>query len=263
MPERNPLIQCVCPTDAATFFASPRQRLRTERTGLKTAMNRMVPHLLALKLAVVTLLAAQQVGLEEILERMDQQGKNMESMKAGIQQKKWTEILEEFDEGESGTFLFWRAGDELYIRKDIDIPQINHLVIAEGELVFYQPAIKQAQRYQMGSNKDKAEFLLLGFGGDRGALKEAYTVSLLREEQLGSGKAYVLELVPKSENVTAYFSRILLWVDGESWLPVQQRLIEPTGDFLQVEFSDIEVNPRLSRADFKLKIPKDVRIVGQ
>jgi len=226
-------------------------------------MNRTVPHLLVLKLAVVTLLGAQQVGLEEILERMDQKGNKIESMKAGIQQRKWTEILEEFDEGESGTFLFWRVGDDLYIRKDIDRPQVNHLVIAGGELVFYQPAIKQAQRYNLGTNKDKAEFLLLGFGGDRGALKKAYNVSLLREEPLGSRKAYVLELVPKSENVSAYFSQIQLWVDGESWLPVQQRLIEPTGDFLQVEFSDIEVNPRLSNADFRLKIPKDVRIVGQ
>ncbi|HUV13672.1 MAG TPA: outer-membrane lipoprotein carrier protein LolA [Acidobacteriota bacterium] len=202
-----------------------------------------------------------QITLDEILENMDRVGADLKSMRAGLQQKKWTDILEEYDEGESGRFLFLKDKQGIYLRKDIDDPTTNFLVIKEGTVLFYQPSIKQAQEYKMGRHKDKAEFLLLGFGSDQATLAETYDISFKGEEEIGGQKTYQLELKPKSEQVAAFFSRIELWIDGEKWVPIQQKLVEPTQDHLLIRFEDLELNPKLSKGDFNVKLPKDVRVI--
>ena len=73
---------------------------------------------------------------------------------------------------------------------------------------------------------------------------------------------YSLELVPKSDKVSAYFSTIVIWIDSALWVPVQQKLMEPTEDFILISFQDIQLNPKMRKSNFKLKLPKDVKIVG-
>jgi outer membrane lipoprotein-sorting protein len=202
-----------------------------------------------------------QITLDEILKNMDRVGADLRSMRAGLEQKKWTDILAEYDDGESGRFLFLKDKKGVYLRKDIEVPTTNFLVIKEGTVLFYQPLIKQAQEYKMGRHKDKAEFLLLGFGSDQGAMAEAYEISFLGEEEIDGRKSYQLELKPKSEQVAAFFDRIVLWIDGEKWVPIQQKLVEPTQDHLLIRFQDLELNPKLSKGDFNVKLPKDVRVI--
>lgn len=200
--------------------------------------------------------------LEEILNRMDRAGESLRSMSADIEQRKWTDILQEFDRGQSGRFLFLKERDEVYLRRDIQKPSVDSLVIREGQVTYYQPGIKQAQQYQLGRHRDKAEFLLLGFGSDKDALKEAYDIRLVGREKVDEHDVYRLELAPKSGQVAAYFPLIVLWIDTERWLPIQQQLVEPTQDYLLIRFRGIQLNPRISRSDFDLKLPRDVRIIA-
>lgn len=200
-------------------------------------------------------------SLEQILARMDEAGQRLKGMTATLEQKKWTEILGEYDAGERGTFSFLREGDKVMLRKDIQSPTVNSLVIRDGLVTFYQPSLKQAQEYRLGQHGDKAEFLLLGFGSNREALKEAYAIAYLGEEKLGDLVTHKLELKPKSEKVAAFFTRILLWVDPARWIPVRQLLEEPTGDHLRIDFSEIQINPKLSRSNFDIKLPREVRVI--
>jgi outer membrane lipoprotein-sorting protein len=200
--------------------------------------------------------------LEEILNRMDRAGESLRSMSADIEQRKWTDILQEFDRGQSGKFLFLKERDEVYLRRDIHSPSEDSLVIREGQVTYYQPGIKQAQQYQLGRHRDKAEFLLLGFGSDKEALKEAYDIRLVGREKVDELEVYRLELAPKSGQVAAHFPLIVLWIDTEQWLPIQQQLVEPTQDYLLIRFRGIQLNPRISRSDFDLKLPRDVRIIA-
>jgi outer membrane lipoprotein-sorting protein len=204
----------------------------------------------------------QSLTLEQILTKVEQRGNDLRSMSSKITQKKWTDILEEFDQGESGRFYFLKKSGKVYLRKDISQPQNNSLVINEGKVTFYQPGIKQAQRYDLGRNKDKAEFLLLGFGSNKQVLKEAYNIRLLGREKVRDSETYVLELTPRSETVSAYFPQIVLWVDPQTWVPIRQKLVEATQDFLQIDFEDVQLNASVPESQFTLKLPKDVRIVG-
>ncbi|MGH9340154.1 MAG: LolA family protein [Acidobacteriota bacterium] len=207
--------------------------------------------------------AAPQSSLEEVLSRMDQAGSSLRSMKAEISQRKWTDILEEFDEGETGLFYLLRDKGQIYLRKDIQAPQANSLIIADGEVLFYQPRIRQVLKRSLGQSNQKAEFLLLGFGSDKQALKQAYKISLIGREEMDGHQTYVLELIPRSDRVSAFFTKIVLWVDSERWIPVQQKLVEPTRDYLLFHFQDIQLNPNISKSRFELKTPKGVKVVGQ
>ncbi len=208
------------------------------------------------------LLPVAEPTLDEVLANMEARGARLQAMKADIVQKKWTDLLGEFDAGESGTFLFLKKDGQVYLRKDILLPRPNHLVVADGKVVFFQPGIKQAQIHQLGGNKDKAEYLLIGFGTSRSSLEKAYRIRLLGREAVESKDTVMLELTPRSDQVSAYFSKIVLWIDTETWVPVQQKLVEPTDDFLLATFRQIVLNPKLSKSDFELKLPKDVKIVG-
>ena len=207
-------------------------------------------------------MASQSLTLEEILTRIDQRGSTLRSMSSSINQKKWTDILEEFDQGESGRFDFLKDGDKIYLRRDIVKPQRNSLVVRDGEVLFYQPKIKQLQRYDLGQRRDRAEFLLLGFSSNKKALQEAYDIRLGEKEMIEDRETYPLELTPKSEQVSAHFSQIVLWIDVELWVPIQQKLVEPTRDYLLIRFDDIDLNPKITKSRFDLKIADDVQVVG-
>ena len=207
--------------------------------------------------------ASSSLTLEDILKKVDERGKNLRSLSATLFQKRWTDILEEFDAGEEGLFYFLKKKGMAYIRKDIVRPQQNFLVIRKGEVLFYQPKIKQVQRYSLGNNRDKAEFLLLGFGSRAKSLTEAYRIRLLSTDKIANHEVYTLELVPKSGEISAYFSKIILWIDPRLWVPIRQKLVEPTRDFLLIEFKDILLNPGVPESKFNLRFPKGVKILGQ
>ncbi len=193
---------------------------------------------------------------------MEQKGAGLNTLTASISQKKWTDILEEFDTGEKGRLSFLKKNGKVFLRRDITQPQESNLVISDGKVIFYQPRIKQAQRYNLGQNKDKAEFLLLGFGSNRAAMKEAYNIRLIGQEKIGNRSTYLLELSPKSQKVSAFFSQIVLWVDSERWIPIRQKLVEPNRDYQLIDFDEVQLNAPVKEATFDLKLPKGVSVVG-
>ncbi len=230
---------------------------------LQISNRRICAVALAIAFAVLpAVFGAPTPTLDQVLGHIEKRGAQLKSMSAGITQKKWTDILGEYDAGESGTLLFLKQDGKVYIRKDISSPVANHLVINDGRIVFYQPGIRQAQVHEMGGNKDKAEFLLIGFGTSRRALEEAYEIKLVGAEKVAGKETVAIELTPRSDQVSAYFKKIVLWLDTSTWVPIQQKLVEPTEDHLLVSFDQIKLNPKLSKSDFELKLPKDVHLVG-
>ncbi|MBI2820683.1 MAG: outer membrane lipoprotein carrier protein LolA [Acidobacteria bacterium] len=197
---------------------------------------------------------------DDVLKRMEAAGGKVTNFSTAINQKKWTAILKEFDREETGTLWYLRTKEGAYLRRDIVSPGNNVLVIANGEVILYEPRIKQAQKYELGNKKDKAEFLILGFGPANRSLSDTYHIDLLGEEKIDGKTTYMLQLRPKSERAAAYFSQIVLWVAEELWLPIQQKLVEPNGDYLLIKFSHLKLNPGVDKNKFKLKLPKGVQV---
>ena len=106
------------------------------------------------------------------------------------------------------------------------------------------------------------QYVLLGFGTRSEALQKAYDVKLTGEDQLDGKKVYLLELTPKSDDVKHQITKIQMWIDSASWLPLQQKFFETgSGDYIQFHYTNIIKNFKIPDSRFKQDWPKDVNHV--
>jgi outer membrane lipoprotein-sorting protein len=60
--------------------------------------------------------------------------------------------------------------------------------------------------------------------------------------------------------VAAQLSKIDLWINEESWFPVQQQFFEPSGDYMTARYSDIQVNRGIPPSEFRLRVKGAKRV---
>ncbi len=208
-----------------------------------------------------TLQGQTPVPLDTVLERMEAVGREFRNLEADIERTKVVVIVDDHSTS-SGKFYFARRGDTSRIRMTIEKPARQELLIDKGMLQMYFPRINQVQVADLGENQDKAEFMAIGFGQSSADLLKYYDVTLAGEESIDGIATSILDLKPRSADFSAIFSNIRLWIDQERWIPLHTKLTEAGGDYLDVRFSNIKINGRLSNSVFELKLPKDVQRIG-
>lgn len=198
--------------------------------------------------------------LNEVLAKMEEVGKSFRSMQANMERTKVTVLVDDkYTDG--GNVYFTRRGSDSRIKIDITKPEQQHVLIDQGKALLYFPKLKQVQEYFLGKNQDKAEFLLIGFGQSNENIKEYYNAAVVGEEVLDGKNTTILELQPKSAQVSAMYRKIRLWMDEERWIPIQTRLTEASGDYMIVKFTNIKMNLKIPESVFDLKMPKDVQVI--
>ncbi len=236
--------------------------------GIILLMKAKVPRLHRIAICLFWLGAlpaiAQQgpdVELDRVLRQMGEAGGRFVSFQADFVQRKYTAILRDFDHPETGEFIYSRAKDgSALLRQEVRQPGSKILTIKGGTAVVYQPMLKQAQVVSLGKNRDKAEYLALGLGQSPAKLKETFEIRYAGTETIDGAKCSILILQPKSSAAAAFFSSITLWIKAGSAVPIQQKLMEPNGDYLMVKFSGEKLNLRIADGKFEQKLPKDVEI---
>jgi len=223
-----------------------------------------------LALVVCVCLALQGFGaaqskedeeLNQVLRQMETAGKNFRNFSAKFSQKKYTVVLKEFDTPESGIFLYARGKDgTALLRQEVTVPAPRILTIKGGVATIFQPRIKQAQVVNLGKNKDKAEYLAMGIGQSPAKLKETFELTFLGMESVNGTSCSAVQLKPKSSAAAAYFSSITLWIKKSSGTPIQQKLQEPNGDYLLVNFMEEKLNTKIPDSKFEQKLPPDTDI---
>jgi outer membrane lipoprotein-sorting protein len=203
--------------------------------------------------------AAQQEMTPEtrkVLAALDQAGKKLVDLSADIQQTKVTLVVNDTST-ETGKLFLKRTKNNNRTKLEYEKPEKKFLLIDKGKVLIYEPKIKRLQEIDLGKNRNQAEFLLTGVGQSSSQLTNAYDVRFLKEEVVDGVKTSLLELKPKSSNVSAMFSQIWLWVDPSLGVPVQTRLTESSGDYLTFHLKNIKVNPNLPDKLFRLDVPAD------
>jgi outer membrane lipoprotein-sorting protein len=229
--------------------------------------NRLSPFLLffTLSTAVGVGFSGQtneNAGLDQVLKQMESVGKGFQSFTARFTQKKYNIVLKEFDEPESGEFYYARAKDgSAMIRQEITKPGLQILTINAGTATIYKPSIKQAQIISLGKNKDKAEYLVLGIGQSPAKLRETFEIKMQGTEAVAGAPCSVLILNPRSAAAAAYFPAITLWVKKSNGIPIQEKLQEPSGDYLLVTFSEEKLNMKIPASKFEQKLPSGVDLL--
>jgi outer membrane lipoprotein-sorting protein len=102
---------------------------------------------------------------------------------------------------------------------------------------------------------------LLGFGTETDKLRKDYDLKFVTEEELDGDTTAVLQLTPRSENTAAQLTNIHLWVSEESWLPVQQKFLQPGGDYFVARYTAVKVNRQLPSSTFQIPAAKDAKRV--
>ena len=191
--------------------------------------------------------------LERVLTQLDDASKSFKGLSADVERTKVTVVVND-KSTENGTILV--RGDKMLL--EMKPPDARTILRSGDTLSVYTPGLKRVEEYNIGKNRTLVdEFMQLGFGQSGKDLEKHYLVTLQAEAELDQRKTVELELTPKTESVRAQFSKILIWFDESSWLPVQQQLFETgSGDYEIIHYTQIVRNPKTDESEFKPHWPK-------
>ncbi len=218
-------------------------------------------HLLLLFLSLL-LQQDKSPTLESVLKTMDTAAANFQSAQADFVWNQYQKVVDETDT-QKGTIYYRRAGRNIEMMADIKEPDRKFVLFKDGKVQIYQPKIEQVMQYSAGGNQNDVEsFLVLGFGGSGQELAKAYDVTLQGEETINGVSTAKLQLIPKSEKVRGYFTKILLWIDLSRGISVQQQFMQPQGDYRLTNYSSIRLNTKIGGDVFQLKTTKKTQFVS-
>jgi len=199
--------------------------------------------------------------LNEVLRKMEETGKSFHSFTAQFSMKSYVAVLNEFDTPETGELDYALAPDgSALMRQEFRKPSVRVLTIKGGVATFFQPSVNQAQIYNLGKNKNKAEYLVLGIGQSPAKLQETYSIQYQGAEAVNGASCWVLLLKPKSSSgLASLFSAITLWVRQSSGVPIQDKLQDAAGgDYTLITFTDEQLNRPIPSSKFEQKLPPGV-----
>ena len=204
--------------------------------------------------------AQTRTGLttEGVLSMMDNAAKDFHSLTADIEHIKYTAVVKD-SSTETGQIFVRHDGK---MRIEFQKPDPKTILRNGDSLYIFTPKINRVEEYNIGKHREMADqYLALGFGTKGEALKKNYLVTVMGEEEFDSHKTVVLELTPKSEQARNQISRIQIWVDEASWIPVQQKFFETgSGDYFLSHYTHVMKNLKIGDAKFKPDWPKSVKV---
>jgi outer membrane lipoprotein-sorting protein len=223
---------------------------------------------LAALLGLLALACALQVGAdqttgkwtsESVLAMMDKSAADFHTLTANVEHSKYTEVVKDTST-ETGQ-IFVRRDQKMRI--EFTKPDPRTILRTGDSLFIFTPKINRVEEYDLGKNRAMVDqYLSLGFGTKSQNVLKSYDVALTGEEEIDQRKTLLLELTPKSEDVRKQITKVEMWIDESSWLPVQQKFFEAgTGDYLLIRYSNMMKNLKISDSKFKQDWPKDANHV--
>ena len=216
-------------------------------------------------LATLALACVRAEALTDILAQMDQSARNFKTFSAKIQRTEYTKVLNDKDETDGARRLKRTNGQtvgmvEFYGKN----PQTIRLSGKTAEV--YSPNAKQVDVYdsskfgKMGKQVD--QLLLLGIGVTSADLRRDFTITAGGTESVGGRPTTRLELIPKDKDLRKQAEKIELWIPEGDSVPLQSKVTRTSGDYDQVLYSDIQMNPALPDSAFELNVPAGVKRVN-
>jgi outer membrane lipoprotein-sorting protein len=193
-------------------------------------------------------------SLESVLKQLDTEAASFQSLKADLERTKVTVVVN--DKSTEIGEISVRRDDKMRI--EVTQPDARTILRDGDNFYIYNPKIHRVEEYNLGKKKSVVDqFLLLGFGTSGSSLKDSYTITMQGEETLDNHKVLRLELLPKTDEVRKQLSKIQLWLDESTWLPIEQQFFETgSGDYFIIHFRNINRNVRIPDNDFKPHWPR-------
>lgn len=218
----------------------------------------------SLPVAALTLLmlapGAGAASLEEVLARMDRSAAGFRGLTASLRLISYTAIVKETSE-ESGRITIFRPKPrDMRMLVEISRPSARAVAYQGRKVQMFYPKLEVVREYDLGKQASLVDqYLLLGFGTPGSDLKKSYGIRLAGEEALNGVKTDRLELVPLSGEAVKHVRMFEIWVSQQDGIVVQQKLHQPSRDYMLFSYGDIKLNPALTEESVRLKLPKGVK----
>jgi len=198
---------------------------------------------------------AQHWTAEGVLAMMDSSARDFHTLSADVQHIKFTQVV---NDTSTETGQMWMRRDDK-MRIEIKTPDPRTILRSGDSLYLYNPKINRVEEYDLGKNRSLVDqYVRLGFGTRSEAIKKNYLVAVDDEEELDGRKTVVIELTPKSQEVRDQITKIQMWIDEASWLPIQQKFFEAgSGDYFIFHYSNLRKNLKIPESRFKPDWPKN------
>jgi outer membrane lipoprotein-sorting protein len=198
--------------------------------------------------------------VQDVLSRMDESAPGFTSMSANLRSLKHTQVIDDTTE-ENGTILVRKTAPRaMQVLVNFTKPDERTVAFGGKKAEIYYPKLKTVQEYNLAQHTSLIDqFMLLGFGASGKELAASYDVKLAGEESIGGRKAVKLDLTPKTAAAREKLKKVELWMADGGAYPVQQKFLQPSGDYTVFTYTDVKLNPGLSAEALKLKLPKGVK----
>ena len=198
-------------------------------------------------------------SLEEVLARMDRAAGSFQAFSADLQSVAHTAVINE-DDTDSGAILLKRTKHGMDMLVEFTAPNKKSIALRDRKIEIYYPNQQVIQEYDISRYRALLDqFMLIGFGTSGRELAEAYNMKVLGAETVAGQQTTGLELVPKSGEVLKNLKKMELWISDARTYPVRQKFYLTAGDYKLVTYTNVKMNPPLSDADLRLKVPKNTK----
>lgn len=170
----------------------------------------------------------------------------------------YAEIIGKIPKGGKGKFYVHYDG---MVRVDVEADSRRTILFIPPYFYDYREADETVDIYDTITNPDiLGQYAVLGFVPTGTAMKKRFHVDLTPDRS-DSGTLHFL-LTPKNKDAARRISRIELWVDPASGLPVRHQITHALADTkLTIEYLDIQRDDDLPLSLFQPRWPKGTETV--
>lgn len=215
---------------------------------------------------VCLMLAASAAAADSpsgVLARMDKAASEFKSMTAQVTYITHTDVLNENDTETGNMTLKKVQAGEVQGLVDFTAPDRKTITFEKRRIQEYLPKLKTVQIFDLAKHGEQVDkFIMIGFGTSGTELAKDYDVTVLGMENWKGQPAIHLQLLPKAGDAKQYVKSIELWIpqQGDPY-PLHEKILEPSGDYRLVTYTDLKINPPLAADALKLKLPPGVATV--
>lgn len=223
---------------------------------------RIAPRLLFVVVFVLPALAASDPALEKIMAKMDETAARFRTAEANFTWTTYNSVVNEESGRQTGKIYFQRNGNETEMAAEIDPPDAQQVIFSKGKIQLYKSRTATVDVYDASAHRDEFEtFLVLGFGSSGNDMQKTFDVTYGDSEKIDGTDTVRLDLVPKSDKIKEHFPKIILWINPQTGISVQQKLMETDGDYRLAKYSAIQLGQKIPAKMFQLKTSAKTKVI--
>ena len=230
-----------------------------KRSALRSGI---APRLLLAMGLVLSAFAASDPALEKIMAKMDETATKFRTAEANFTWTTYNSVVNEESGRQTGKIYFQRNGNQTEMAAEIDPPDAQQVIFSQGKIQLYKSRTATVDVYDASAHRDEFEtFLVLGFGVSGDDIRKKFDVTYGGEEKIDGTDTTKLELVPKADKIKEHFPQIVLWINPQTGISVQQKLMETDGDYRLAKYSGIQLGQKIPGKVFQLKTSAKTKVV--